>query len=66
MGKPDQYSVKISRINESANADPYHVMQAYNVIEHPDGSLIVEGFREDRIFGKGLWDGYEIMPLGAA
>jgi hypothetical protein len=66
VGKPDLFSVTISRINESANVDPYHTMNAYSVTEAPDGSLIIEGNHEDRVFGKGLWDNYEITPFDAA
>ena len=65
MGKPDLFSVTISRINESANVDPYHPMSAYSVTEAPDGRLVIEGNNEDRIFGKGLWASYEITPFEA-
>jgi hypothetical protein len=41
VGKPDLFSVKISRANEGMHQDPYHTMDAYHVSAEADGRLII-------------------------
>jgi hypothetical protein len=61
MGRPDLFSITVSRLNESAPTSP--TMNAYRVVAESDGTLVVEGSREYRAFSPGTWDGFELHHL---
>jgi hypothetical protein len=63
VGEADHFSVTVSRVNESANVDPYFTMNAYSLIVEPNGSLTITGEHESRGFSAGLWDGFRVMRL---
>jgi hypothetical protein len=63
MGKPDLFSVTVSRVNESIYTPPDHTMNAYRVRAEADGSLVIEGNHEDRVFSAGLWDSFRVSRL---
>jgi hypothetical protein len=65
VGEIDHFSVTISRVNENMHDDPYFTMEAHSLTVKPDGSLYVEGQRENRGFSGGLWDGFEVKRLSA-
>ncbi len=60
MGKPDLFSVTLSRINEKMPT-----MNAYRVVADSDGTLVIEGSLESRAFSPGTWDGFELHHLPA-
>jgi hypothetical protein len=43
VGEVDHFSVTVSRVNESANVDPYFTMNAYSLTVEADGSLSITG-----------------------
>ena len=63
MGKPDLFSITLSRIDESMPTPPYHTTNAYRVVADSDGTLVVEGSLESRAFSPGTWDGFELHHL---
>ena len=63
MGEVDHFSVTVSRVNESANVDPYITINGHSLNVSLDGSLSIVGQHELRSFSAGLWDGFEVRRL---
>jgi hypothetical protein len=63
MGEADHFSVTVSRVNESANVDPYITINGHSLTVSSDGSLHVVGQHGSRSFSAGLWDGFEVRRL---
>ena len=59
----DRYSVKVSRINESAHQSPYVTWTAHSVTVKPDGTLLIEGEKGSHVLSGGLWDGFELKGI---
>jgi hypothetical protein len=65
MAKPDQFLVKVSRINEAPHENPCETFSAYSVEVTEDGSLSIRGQDVGRFLTQGLWDGFEVKRLGS-
>ena len=59
----DQFTVTVSRINESANQAPYETLSGHTLKISPDGTLSIEGQNGGRSFSGGLWDSFEVKML---
>jgi hypothetical protein len=58
------FTVKISRINEGLNEDPYKTMEGHTLIVGPDGTLSISGDNH-RGFSTSQYDGFEVTRLRA-
>ncbi len=59
----DHFSVTVSRVNESANVDPYISISGHSLTVSSDGTLSVVGQHGGRSFSGGLWDGFEVRRV---
>ena len=53
MAEIDHFCVTVSRVNESANVDPYISINGHSLTVSSDGSLYVVGEHESRGFSAG-------------
>src|SRR6185295_12336447 len=58
--KADFFMVRVSRINESANQDPYITVEGHTLAVDADGGLIIEGTSGGRSFSRGTWNAFEV------
>ena len=60
MAKTNWFTVTVSRINESANKDPYVTLEAHTLTLDKEGYLSITGDGEGRSFTAGAYDGFEV------
>jgi len=63
VSSKDHFRVTVSRVNESANKDPYVTVSGFSLTVREDGGLSIEGEGGGRSFGEGTWDGFEFARI---
>ena len=61
--KANWFTVTVSRINESANKDPYMTMSAHSLTLSKDGYLTISSDDGQQGFMAGGFDGFEVKTL---